>query len=351
MAGQDKLSEQQIAELLKKVGPLKEPPADMAARVKASVRAAWVEKTQVEKTQAEKTQAEKAWTEKNRVEETATKQSKWTYSAAAAVAVLSIGLVFTLQPRPVEIKTVAKVDAGRRAIEVLSDNQQWARTSNEGLSEGSVIRVNGNTPVSFTFNDGMNVRAQPGTRLQLASSHEITLNNGSIYLDSYNTQQPEPFTVTTTFGTARDIGTQFMVSLNDADSWSVQVRDGQVNVADDDQSMSLRPGDAITISAENDVSESSVSAHDASWQWSETARPTYNIEGRYLNDYLLWVSRETGRALRFRSESAKQSAASTRVHGTIDGLSARESLHPVLDTTNLRLVDGPENVIMVGITH
>ena len=74
MANQDKLSEQQIAELLKKVGPLKEPPADMSARVKASVRETWVE-------------------------ETTSRQTPWAYRAAAAVAVLSIGLVFTLQGR------------------------------------------------------------------------------------------------------------------------------------------------------------------------------------------------------------------------------------------------------------
>lgn len=325
MANQDKLSEQQIAELLKKVGPLKEPPADMSARVKASVRETWVE-------------------------ETTSRQTPWAYRAAAAVAVLSIGLVFTLQG-PDEIPGVATVDAGQHAIEVFSDNQQWTRASDEGLSTGSIIRVNGDAPVSFTFNDGMNVRAKPGTRLQLSSSHEITLNQGSIYLDSYNTVQPEPFTVTTAFGTARDIGTQFMVSLNDADAWSVQVRDGQVNIADDDHRLSLGSGDAITISAENDVSERSVSTHDTSWEWSETARPTYDIEGRYLNDYLLWVSRETGRELRFASETARQSATSTRVHGTIDGLSATESLNKVLEITDLRLVDSPENVIMVDITH
>lgn len=324
MANQDKLSEEQIAELLKKVGPLKQPPAEMAARVKASVRETWVE-------------------------ETTSRQTPWAYRAAAA-AVLSIGLVFTLQG-PEEIPSVATVDAGLQAIEVLSDNQQWTRTSGERLSEGSIIRVNGDTPVSLTFNDGMNVRAKPGTRLQLSSSHEITLNQGSIYLDSYDIEQPVPFAVTTAFGTARDIGTQFMVSLNDADAWSVQVRDGQVNIADDDHSMSLRSGEAITISAENDVSERSVSTHDASWQWSESARPIYNIEGRYLSDYLLWASRETGRELRFRSESARQSAISTKVHGTIDGLSARESLNQVLKITDLQLVDDSENVIMVDTIH
>jgi ferric-dicitrate binding protein FerR (iron transport regulator) len=330
MGNQDKLSEQQIAELLKKVGPLKEPPADMAARVRASVRETWVEETTSRQTPSI--------------------QTPWSYKVAAAVAVLSIGLVFTLQS-PQEIPNVATVDAGQQAIEILADNQQWIRTSNDSLPEGSTIRVNGDTPVSFTFNDGMNVRARPGTRLQLSSSHEITLSMGSVYLDSYNNEQPVPFTVRTTFGTARDIGTQFMVSLNDTDAWTVQVRDGQVNIADDDQSMSLRSGDAITISAENDVSERNVSTHDESWEWSETARPSYDIEGRYLNDYLLWVSRETGRELRFASETARQSATSTRVHGTIEGLSARESLSQVLEITDLRLADGPENVIMVDITH
>ncbi|MBT6893199.1 MAG: hypothetical protein HOA25_16985, partial [Gammaproteobacteria bacterium] len=149
MADQDNLSEQWVTELLEKVGPLKEPPADMAARVKASVRETWVE-------------------------ETTSKQTPWVGWIAAAVAALSIGLVFTLQ-RPEEIPGVATVDAGQHAIEVLSDNQQWTRISNAELPEGAIIRVNGNTAVSFTFIDGMNVRATPGTRLQLASSYEITL--------------------------------------------------------------------------------------------------------------------------------------------------------------------------------
>ncbi len=43
MVKQDKHNGQQIAELMKKIGPLKEPPADMEKRVKASVREAWVE--------------------------------------------------------------------------------------------------------------------------------------------------------------------------------------------------------------------------------------------------------------------------------------------------------------------
>ena len=325
MVNQDKLSEQQIAELMKKIGPLKEPPADMEKRVKASVREAWVEQT-------------------------TPMQTPRASLIAATIAALSIGFVFTLQ-RPEEILNVATVDVGQRAIEVLSENQQWASLSGAGLPEGTIIRVNGNTPISFTFSDGMNVRATPGTRLLLASSHEITLKKGSIYLDSYDREQPKPFTVTTSFGSARDVGTQFMVSLSDADAWSVQVREGEVSVADDDHTISLGSGDAITISAENDVSEKHVSTHDTSWRWSETARPGYNIENQYLNDYLLWVSRETGRELRFRSATARQSATRTRLHGTIDGLSASDSLKQVLETTELRLVAAPEKVIMVDVLH
>jgi hypothetical protein len=320
---QDKLSEDEIAQILQKSGPLIQPPEDMAQRVKAAVKTSWTQEVE-------------------------TRSNPWIPRLAAAIAICAVGGFIALQPTTNPIMTVAKLDSNLENILISNDSTNWYKPERFELAENIYVRVNGVTPISMTFANGMNLRAKPDTIIQLSHADEVRLTQGSVYLDSYH-KTDGPFLVTTSFGSARDIGTQFMVEANET-NWSIQVREGEVNVADDDFNQQLSAGEFLTITAAEEVSTKAMPAHDDSWQWTENARPDYDLNGKKLDDYLIWVARETGRELHYRSDNARKSAAETRLGGrSISHKTASESLVFVLQTTHLRVIEDAENAIMVDL--
>lgn len=314
------LSEDEIANILQRVGPLQSPPDEMTARVKTSVKQVWQQ-------------------------EVTARSRSWLYRAAAAVAVVSIGLLFMLQ-QPALPAQIAHIDSNEQQLALSMDNISWHSTDTENISEGQFLWANGTDPISITMDHGMNVRAKPGTTLQFVSRSQVTLLTGSIYLDSYDKSKDIPFEVQTPFGRVRDIGTQFMVTLDDA-MWSVQVREGFVNLSDDTNHLVVTSGEVVTISATDELSKHNISSHDLSWQWTEQTRPGYDIEGKHLDEYLDWVARETGKQLHYGSDKSHQIASSTALHGSIDHFSASESLDQVLKSVDMKLIESTENVIIV----
>ena len=318
------LSEEEISKILQRVGPIESPQPEMAARVRSAVHASWQE-------------------------EVANNQRPGWLRYAAAVAVIGIAAYVgvTLQA-PAPQPALAQVDMGQSSLQISLDGKRWSALSDEALVEGNHLKADG--PVSLSFENGINLRLDKGTALALSGAHEVRLSAGSLYFDSYGGEAEMPFRVQTPYGQAADIGTQFMVTSS-ASGWSVQVREGLVEIEDDGFETAVRPGQRLVIAQDNVVEQSVVEPHDESWRWVEQSRPAYSIDGRTIAEFLTWAARETGRELRYNSESARQIAERERLHGSIENLTADESLDYVLSTTDLELIESGEPVIMVGDSH
>jgi hypothetical protein len=63
--------------------------------------------------------------------------------------------------------------------------------------------------------------------------------------------------------------------------------------------------------------------------------PPFAIEQRTLPEFLVWVSRETGRDLEFTSPQLQSSAAEIVLRGSIAGLRPETALAAVMATTPL----------------
>ena len=73
-----------------------------------------------------------------------------------------------------------------------------------------------------------------------------------------------------------------------------------------------------------------------SWAWVQHAAPPLDIEGASLETFLHWVSRETGRSWRFAEPDLQPAASEVILHGSLEGLTAEESLLIVLPGCGFR---------------
>jgi hypothetical protein len=79
------------------------------------------------------------------------------------------------------------------------------------------------------------------------------------------------------------------------------------------------------------------------------AAPAFDINDRPLADFLLWVARETGRTIVYRSAAAESAAREVRLNGSIAGLDPDTALTTVLSTTQLRRYETQSQFIGIGL--
>ena len=141
-------------------------------------------------------------------------------------------------------------------------------------------------------------------------------------------------------GTVRDVGTQFEIRLGET-SLRVRVRTGRVEIRRQDQILPMRAGSETTVTAKG-VETRAVPVFGPEWSWTAALAPHFSIEGRTLQTVLDDVAREEGWTLHFSTPSIAESAARIVLHGSVEGLSAEDTVAVALATSNLqyRLRDG-----------
>jgi ferric-dicitrate binding protein FerR (iron transport regulator) len=342
MSDQQNENELLVSRILKSVGPLKTPPQDVADEVKAAVHAAWL----VEVQQAAGNKA--PMTHDHSKERVAPRGFWQQYRMAAAVSAVALGLFVGMwQLRSPEV-VMATLDSTIEQVEVSDDATNWRPPGKQELRADQMLRTGAGAFASLSFDNGINLRLGESSTVRFVGRDEIVLSKGEVYIDSH--RYTDNFKVVTEFGEAVDVGTQFLVGVDD-DRWAVQVREGKVNVSDDDIDFAVEPGSRIEVARDNTVKMKQVSATDMSWRWSERVRPDYVITGKSLHQYLGWVAGETGKRLQYASVVAEQQARQVRLGGPIDGYTAIESLPVVLKGTNHRLLESSEQVIMVEYSN
>jgi ferric-dicitrate binding protein FerR (iron transport regulator) len=167
------------------------------------------------------------------------------------------------------------------------------------------------------------------------SSSEIRLEEGSVYIDNPSgSGSLTALAVHTPLGIVREIGTQFEVRLRER-SLRLRVREGTVALHRADEVESAGVGTEVILGPNDSLQRQTIAPHGPEWAWVIKIAPKLDIEGRPLEDFLTWVSRETGRHVRFENESIKESTSNIVLHGTIEGLSLADALDTVLPTCGL----------------
>ncbi len=93
-------------------------------------------------------------------------------------------------------------------------------------------------------------------------------------------------------------------------------------------------GDEL-LATDRGVSRRPVVGHGPDWAWAAEAGPGFALEASTLRDFLAWTAREQGLRPRF-GPGAERRAGTTRLHGSLAGLTPSEALAAVMPTTGLR---------------
>ena len=313
-----------VERLLNAAGPGPEIPEDGAARVKEAIRPVWNEGVLARARQ---------------------RRLVWAggLAAAAALIIAAVYLPSLRHIHPPTVRhgiTVALIDG---TLEVTPPGERveffTAEEAGSEIPRGSLIRTQTGDRAALWLADGRSVRLDVNTEIRLDSEASISLDSGAVYLES-SRSSTGGVEVRTSFGTARDIGTQFEVRLSGG-TLNVRVREGRVSLTRDDEDYQIAHGITFSIDADGAVSTSSITPFDPTWGWTQEIAPPFEIEGRSALSFLDWVSSETGLSIRFADPGVEQAAATTILHGTIEGFSPSEASAVVLPSCRLVAIQEP----------
>lgn len=197
----------------------------------------------------------------------------------------------------------------------------------QSLPLGAVLRSSGPSGIggraSLLLPGGLTVRLDRATHLRIASSSELHLDRGGVYVDTGATDgAASSLLVVTPLGTARDIGTRFIARLAGAPeaTLAVRVRDGAIVVEGAGDSYRAEAGEELLLRRDGSHARRRVPVHGPEWEWVLDAAPGYEIEGRTMGEFLDWVERETGWSIRFADPRLEASARQIVLHGDLGTL-------------------------------
>ena len=317
------MTESDIAEILQKVGPRVEPPADLMAEVKANVKQAW--RQEVEEHQ-QREQQRKGY-------------KQWMGIAAGLVMLVGVATFFST---PAEVAAIGEVTQRVANIEFRTEETEWRQLTDTAIVPGMEIRSKAASYVAITLNSGMQLRLDQNSQVALKDIDNLFLETGGVYAASDGHANIE---ITTAFGSAKDIGTRFEVRKN-PDAWRVQVREGKVKVQDTSNDILAVAGERVIIAQNQQVKTETVRADDSSWHWTQKVVTPFKIEGASLSEYLAWWSSETGQSFGFKNQASALAAEETILHGSIEGLSPDDSLEALLPSTHFVVVDRIEDQVI-----
>jgi ferric-dicitrate binding protein FerR (iron transport regulator) len=170
---------------------------------------------------------------------------------------------------------------------------------------------------------------------------------GRAYIDSGRGERAgEPVEIVTPTATAIDVGTQFEVSLL-GETYRLRVREGRVVLRHGGENSDGAAGDQLLIGPDGRLERTSILTTDADWQWVESVAAAPDINEQPVTELLDWVTRETGRPIRYKDSEVERRAATTVLHGSIRHLAPLEALGVMLATTNLEYVELPDGTLLI----
>lgn len=310
----DEGHERDLEQLLLAAGPRVQPPAGLADEVRAAVEAEW-------RTVVAARQPRRRFTP---------------WLAVASVAALAVG-AWLVAPQLLQgsasIASVARMSGG---VEFRIDQDgvwqplQVAST----LRPGAEIRTAVDGRVALQFADGPDLRLDASTTLALDGPATAQLAAGRVYVDAGVARAGSPdFVIGTALGQVRHLGTQYMAGLDRSVGLVVAVREGSVAVESGREPLVARAGESLTLGHDGRVARGTVAAQDEQWAWAQSIVPEFAIEGRSLDEFLVWTARETGRQLVYSSAAAAREAERIELKGSISGLPPEAAVAAVLSTT------------------
>jgi hypothetical protein len=201
----------------------------------------------------------------------------------------------------------------------------------EPILPGETVETGDGGRLTLRFADDAAMHVDMGSRVRATGERAVELLAGAVYVDTG--RAGGPFEIRTPLGTARDIGTQFEVRLMGS-RVRLRVRTGVVQLSGSGRSTIGRAGTEILFSSTGEDSRP-FSPDGPEWAWTADASPVLDIEGLSLSTYLERLAQEQGWTVHYVEPALARDAGSIILHGSVAGLTPRESLDVTIGTSGL----------------
>ena len=310
--------ERLLRQLFARAEPRPQPPASDTEEIRRAVLAEWDAVT-----------GRRIW------------RKRAAFGAAAAAAVVAAFVFVGGGPEPsVPNQLVARVEQVQGVVTTATGARLGAGS---GVVAGTRLD-SGEGQIGLRLASGGSLRIAPHSRVVLVGGDEAELLAGALYFDS-EAQRSAEFAVLTDLGRVRDVGTQFLVRLDD-ERLDVGVRDGLVNVTRGAVSDTAAAGERLVATqAANGLRRDSIPTFGDDWEWAERLAPPFDINGHTLGEFLEWFEAQTGRTVVFADPEVERTKRSAVFAGSID-LPLMQKLSAALAANDLTYVLDGERVVI-----
>jgi ferric-dicitrate binding protein FerR (iron transport regulator) len=283
-----------VEALLERAAPRPMPPGEVEQDIRAAVRAEWM-----------------AIRSRRRRRTTVG-------FAMAATVMLTLAISFTgLRQNGVVPLEVATIDRSVGTLYLQSDDSaQMEITDTSSIVAGQVMTTGVDSAAGLAWLGGGSLRIDSDTRVEFTADDELFLHSGRIYFDSADSDPGSALAIRSPHGVVSHVGTQFMTESNAA-SLIVSVREGEVSIEGTYHDQAAYEGQRVQMIGSAQPSVTNTTGAGSDWQWIETVSPNISVDGLSVYDFLHWVGRETGHAVKFESVSAEILAKNTQLRGTV----------------------------------
>ena len=218
----------------------------------------------------------------------------------------------------------------------LFSNQQEQIAARPGsrLISGSSITTMASGSATVLLPTIGNLRLDSNSQVTFNDANRLLLQSGRIYFESSKKAKHSQIEITTQHGTIKNTGTQFEVQ-SQSNALSIRVREGSINFNSNYGSQTLQSGYQLTTLPSGSSQTNTIDANDSSWKWIHALAPQFELEGKSLHQYLLWVSREYALKIEFARDT-EQKSRNILLHGDIESLDLEQALKVVFSATRLK---------------
>ena len=311
--------ERLLRQLFARAEPRPQPPASDTEEIRRAVLAEWDAVT-----------GRRVW------------RKRAAFGAAAAAALVAAFVFVGGGPEPRgPAPLVARVEQVQGVVTTITGSRLGAGS---GVVAGTQVD-SGEGQVGLRLASGGSLRIAPHSRVVLVGGDEAELLAGALYFDS-EAQRSSEFAVLTELGRVRDVGTQFLVRLDD-ERLDVGVRAGFVNVTRGAASHTAGAGERLVATqTTNDLRRDTVPTFGADWEWAERLAPPFDTNGRTLGEFLEWFSAQTGRIVVFADAALERTMRPALLRGSVGDEPPMQKLSAVLALNDLTYVLDGERVVI-----
>ena len=248
--------------------------------------------------------------------------------AVAATVLLAVALSFNALRiggvAPVQVATISK---SHGSIYVLGEQATLQRLPDTSVvMTGQTIKTDRDSGIGLAWGSGGSLRVASDTVIEFVAYDTVYLQSGRIYFDSTPSKlvaaisggsNNAQFRIQTEHGTVTHLGTQYMTYTAN-DRLEVSVREGKVAVDGRYYDETALAGQQLSVSRSARPTVLNIDRYGSAWSWIEAISPAVNMDGRSVDEFLHWVSHETGLLVEYPDIATEQAARAAILKGNVN---------------------------------